>query len=103
MCCLDYAERSHPGNQLSFMLHELVFLGCHLQFASYLYMFALYWHSYKLLQPYVAATVWMHSDVTFSSIGASRTKNIQHQISMLVKNSVSLQTTVGSDAPDGFM
>ena len=37
MHCLDYAERPHPGNQLSFMLHELVFLGYHSQFASYTY------------------------------------------------------------------
>ena len=29
------SEIPQPGNQLSFMLHELVFLGCHLQFASY--------------------------------------------------------------------
>ena len=36
MYCLDYAGRHHPGNQLSFMLHELVLLGCHLQFASYI-------------------------------------------------------------------
>ena len=27
MCCLDYAERPHPGNQLSLMLQQLVFLG----------------------------------------------------------------------------
>ena len=29
MYCLDYAERPHSGNQLSFMMHELVFLGYH--------------------------------------------------------------------------
>ena len=28
---LDCAERRHPGNQLSFMLHELVFSGYQLQ------------------------------------------------------------------------
>ena len=28
------AEMPQPCNQLSFMLHELVFLGCHSQFAS---------------------------------------------------------------------
>ena len=27
MYCLDYAERRHYGNQLSFMLHELVLFG----------------------------------------------------------------------------
>ena len=72
MYCLDYAER--PGNQLSFMLHELVFLGCHSQFTSYPYTFASYLHSCKILQPYVAATVRMHSHAIFSSIGASRMK-----------------------------
>ena len=76
MYCLDYAERPHPGNQLSFMLHELVLLGCHSQFVSYPYTFALYSHCCKSLQPYVAATVRMHSDAIFSSIGASRMKTL---------------------------
>ena len=71
MYCLDYAERPHPGNQLSFMLHELVFLGCHTQFASYPYTFASYLHSCKILQPCVVAMVRMHSNAPFSSIGAS--------------------------------
>ena len=41
------AQIPHPRNQLSFMLHELVFLGCHLQFASYPYTFASYSYSCK--------------------------------------------------------
>ena len=67
MQCLDYAERPHPSNQLSFMLDELVgvFLGYHLQFASYPYTFTSYSHSCKILQPYVAATVQMHSGAIF--------------------------------------
>ena len=43
-----------PGNQLSFMLQELVFLGCHTQIASYRYMFASYSYGCKILQPYGA-------------------------------------------------
>ena len=70
MCCLDYAERFHYGNHLSFMLYELVFLGYHTQFALYKCSFALYSYSCKMLQPYVAATVHMHSDAVFSSVGA---------------------------------
>ena len=58
------------GNQLSFVLHELVFLGCHSQFASYPYTFASDSYSCKILQPYVAATVRMHSDAVLSSTGA---------------------------------
>ena len=74
MYCLDYAERPHSGNPLSFVLHEPVFLGYHSQFASYPYTFASYSHSCKILQPYVATTVRMHSDAIFSSIGASQMK-----------------------------
>ena len=70
MYCLDYAERP----QLSLMLHELVFLECHSQFASYPYTFASYADSCKILQPCVVATVRMHSDAIYSSIGASRMK-----------------------------
>ena len=73
MYCLDYAKIPHPGDQLSFMLHKLVFLGCHLQFALYRYMFALYLHSCKILQN-VAAMVQMHSDAIFFSIDASQMK-----------------------------
>ena len=75
MYCLDYAERPRPGNQLSFMLHELVFLECHSQFSSYPYTFASYLHSCKILQLYVVATVRMPSDAIFFSIGASRMKH----------------------------
>ena len=32
-------------------------------------------YSCKILQPYVAATVRMHSDAVFASIGASRMKH----------------------------
>ena len=67
MYCLDYAERPYPGNQLSFMLHDLVLLERDSQFASY-------WHSYKILHPYVAATVPMHFSAIFFSIGASKMK-----------------------------
>ena len=74
MYCLGYAERPQPDNQLSFMLHGLVFLAYHLQFASYLYSFASYSYSCKILQPYVVARVRMHSDAVFASICASRTK-----------------------------
>ena len=45
---------AQAGNQLPFVLHELVFLGCHLQFAACSY-------GCKILQPYVVATVPMHS------------------------------------------
>ena len=74
MYYLDYAEKPHSGNQLSFMLHELVFLGCHSQFASYPYTFASHSHICNILQQYVVVTVRMHSDAIFSSIGASRMK-----------------------------
>ena len=69
MCCADYAERSHPCNQLYFMLHELVLLWYHSQFASYPYLFVSDSYSCKILQPYVVATVREHSDAVFSSIG----------------------------------
>ena len=42
MYCLDNAERALPGNHLSFMLHEVVFLGYHSLYASYQYSFASY-------------------------------------------------------------
>ena len=59
------------------MLHVLVFLGYYSQFASYPYSFASYSYSCKILQLYVAATVRMHSDAVFSSIGgASRMKTV---------------------------
>ena len=79
-----------PSNQLSFMLYKLVFLFCHSQFASYPYTSASYSHSGKILQPYVAVTVRMHSDAIFSAIGASRMKtsskiNTRQQIVVLHK------------------
>ena len=49
------------------------FLGCHSKFGWHTYMFASHLHSCKILQLYVAATVWMHSDAIFSSIIASQT------------------------------
>ena len=56
-------------NLLYFMLHQLVFLGYHSHFASY-------WYSRKLLRPYVAASVWIHSDKVLSSTGAPLMKTI---------------------------
>ena len=47
-----------------------VFLRCHSQFTSYRYTFVSYSYSCKILQPYVAATVRMHSDAVLSSYGA---------------------------------
>ena len=72
MHCLDDAETPHPSNQLSFMLHELVFFGCHLQFALYPYTFASYSDSCTILQPYIAATVRMRYDAIIFSNNASR-------------------------------
>ena len=43
------AKIPQPGNKLSFMLHEVVFLGCHSQFASHLYRFTSYSYSHKIL------------------------------------------------------
>ena len=63
MYCLDYAEGPHHINQLNFMLHELVFLECHSQFASYPYTSVRYSHTCKILQSYVVATVRMHFDI----------------------------------------
>ena len=66
-------------NQLSYMLYELVFLGYHSQFASYPCSFASYsWYSCKILQPYFATTLTMHSDAVVSSIGASRMKTLKN-------------------------
>ena len=58
------AEIPQASNQLSFMLHKLVFLGCHLQFTSYPYTFASYLYSCKILQPQVVAMVWMRGGAT---------------------------------------
>ena len=70
------AEIPQPGNQLFFMLHELVFLEFHSQFASYPYAFASYSYSCKILQPYVAATVRMHSNAVLSSTCALLMKTV---------------------------
>ena len=64
MYCLDNAERPQPGNQLFFMLHELVFLGYHSQYS----------YSCKISQPYIVATARMYSDAVFSYIGTARMK-----------------------------
>ena len=70
-------DRPQSGNQLSCLLHELVFLGYH---SAYPYSFASYLYSRKILEPYVAATMQMHSDAVFSSVGASRRKTfIKHK------------------------
>ena len=59
------------------MLHELVFLGCHSQIASYPpYTFASYSYGCKILQPYVAATMRMRSDAVLSSTGALLMKTL---------------------------
>ena len=73
--CAD-AEIPLPDNQLSFMLHELVFLVCHLQFALYPYTFASYSYGCKIFQPYVAATVRMHSNAVLSSTCALLIKTV---------------------------
>ena len=78
MYCLGCAERLQPSKLLSFMLYELVFLEYHSQFASYPHLIVSFSYSCKILQPYVAATLRMHSDETFSSIGASRTSLRNH-------------------------
>ena len=61
MYCLGYAERPHPGTQLSFMLHELVFWD--VIRSSHRILTRL--HRCEILQPYVAATMRMHSDAIF--------------------------------------
>ena len=58
------------------MLHELVFLECHSQFASYPYTFASYSYGCKILRPFVAATVRMHSDAVLSSTCALLMKTV---------------------------
>ena len=53
------------------------------------YTFVLYWHSCKILQPYVNVTERMHSDAIFFSVGASEMKTfIKNQCSST--NSASL-------------
>ena len=70
------AEIPQSGNQMSFMLHELVLLRCLLQFPSYPYTFAPYSYSCKILQPYVAATARMHSDAVLSFTSAVLMKTV---------------------------
>ena len=67
-------EISQPNNQVPFMLHELV---CHSKVASYPYTFASYSYSCKILQPYVAASVRMHSDAVLSSTGTFLIKTVK--------------------------
>ena len=74
------------------MLHELVFLGCHSQFASYPYTFALYSYGYKILQLYVAATVRTHSDAVLSSTGAPLMKTV---MKIIVSNKWSTFASAG--------
>ena len=77
------------------MRHELVFLGCHSQFSSYLYTSASYLHSCKLLLSLVAATVQKHSDAIFFSIGASRMKTSKinaHQQIVVLDKQLSVRT-----------
>ena len=76
MYCSDYEERPQLDNLLSFMLHYLIFLGIIRSSLRISYSFALYSYSAKILQPYVATTVQMHSDAVFASINASRMKTV---------------------------
>ena len=75
MYCPDNEEKIHIDNLLSFMLHELVFSRYISHLASYQYSFASYSYSCKILQQYIAATVWMHSDTLVSSTSAPLIKN----------------------------
>ena len=74
MYCLDYAERPQPFIQLSSMLHQMVRVSLAARFVSVLSV--PYSYSCKILPPYIAATVRMHSDAVFSSIGASQMKTL---------------------------
>ena len=60
------------------MLHELVFLGCHSQFALYPYTFAPYSYICEILQPYVAAAVRTRSDAVLSSTRALLMKTVKN-------------------------
>ena len=76
-CTVQTDPEIHQSrNQLSFMLHKLLFLWCHLQNAMYPYKFASYLYGRKTLQPYVAATVGIRSDAVLSSTGALLLKTI---------------------------
>ena len=69
--------------------------GGHSQFVSYLYMFASYSYSCKILQPYVAATVRKYSDAVLSSFGALLMKTV---IKIIVNNKWSTFASAGSVA-----
>ena len=80
------------------MLHELVFLGggegggSHSQLASYPYTLASPSYSCKILQPNVAATVRMHSDVVLSFTGVLLIKTV---IKIFVNNKWSTFASAG--------
>ena len=75
------------------MLHELVFSGCHSQFAAYPpYNFAPYSYGCTNLQPYVAAAVGTHSDAVLSSTGAPLMETV---IKIIVNNKRSTFASVG--------
>ena len=100
MYCLDYAERLQPDNVLSFMFHELVFLGYHSQFASYPSVFICFgFVQLCVFTKIVAATVQMPSDAVFSSVGVPRMKTvIKNQCSL--PNGGSIQTSrIHEDRP----
>ena len=77
------AERLRLDNLLLFMLHELVFMVCHLQFVSYPHMFTSYSYSCKILQPYLEAKVRMSSDAVFILHSCS-TKQSSHKCLPLI-------------------
>ena len=67
MYCFDYAERPQPDNILSFMLHELLFLGqlsCHGRKQSQIIF------TIEILNKILAASTWM-SNFFCKSIPAS--------------------------------
>ena len=78
MHCLDNEERLRIHNPLSSMMHELVFLKYHLHFASFPYSFTSYSYSCKILQPYVAASVRLHSGRVLSYSGAPLMKQAKN-------------------------
>ena len=74
------------------MLHELVFLGCDLQFSSYPHTFASSSHGCKFLQPYVAATGRMRSDTVLASTSALLMKTV---IKIIINNKWSTFASAG--------
>ena len=81
MYCLDYAEGCHPGNQLSFMLHEIT--GINILGVSFgVCIVSVHVRIVFALQPYIVATIRMHYDAILFSIDASRMKTfIKNQYS----------------------